>query len=221
MKKKVTLREFFTTIVSGLRLAVCRVSRIFDPRHKTKFWRVIWSIWTAVLVLFVGACCYIYWDKELRSFEVEDGRFWLSDNLYFQQVYNSDSYFFNIKENKKVLKGVYCYCCPAEGDSLAMFYSKDNKCGYFNINSGEIVLPAVYEKAWIFSDGVAMAVKDGTLHLITGKGESLATFWYSRKVQSDKEIDYVFQGWSVYCKHRGQEIRSYRQKRHMGCTCGV
>ena len=44
---------------------------------------------------------------------------------------------------------------PCEGDSLTVFCDKEGKRGYVNVNTGEIVIPAQYSKAWNFSEGLA------------------------------------------------------------------
>ena len=44
---------------------------------------------------------------------------------------------------------------PCERDSLTVFCDKEGKRGYVNVNTGEIVIPAQYSKAWNFSEGLA------------------------------------------------------------------
>ena len=44
---------------------------------------------------------------------------------------------------------------PCEGDSIVVYCDKQGQRGYVNINTGEIVIPAQYSKAWNFSEGVA------------------------------------------------------------------
>ena len=41
MRRKVTLEEFVTTILLGIWQVICYIGKIFDPRYKTKFWRVV------------------------------------------------------------------------------------------------------------------------------------------------------------------------------------
>ena len=58
--------------------------------------------------------------------------------------------------------------------------------------TGQPVIPAQYEKAWVFSEGVAWAMKDGELHLINHEGKDVvdATFPFIECIDS-------------YCFHNG------------------
>ncbi|MCR4848098.1 MAG: WG repeat-containing protein, partial [Bacteroidales bacterium] len=60
------------------------------------------------------------------------------------------------------------------GDSLSVFCSSTKgKRGYFNRFTGEVAVPAQYEKAWIFSEGMACVLDKGMLHFIDHKGQPL------------------------------------------------
>ena len=50
---------------------------------------------------------------------------------------------------------------PDYDDSLTVF-CKDNKRGFLNCYTGEIVIEPQYEAAWVFSDGLAAVKKDGS-----------------------------------------------------------
>lgn len=191
MKRIVTFEEFFSTVGLGLWQAFCYVCKAFDPRHKTKFWRVIWAVWTTMVVGFVVFACLVLWDDKCSSREYDSDKAWLSDDVYVQWVYRGDNYVYNTKTKKKTLKGLNYCCSPMGSDTLAVFF-KDGKRGYFSVNTGEVLLPAVYERAWVFSEGVAMVVKGDSLRIIDGEGNMRGCFWYSRQVQRDEGIDYVF-----------------------------
>lgn len=55
-------------------------------------------------------------------------------------------------------------------DSLAVF-AKDDKRGYFNVNTGEIIVPLTYKHAWVFSEGLAGVVQNDMVGFINTKGE--------------------------------------------------
>lgn len=50
-------------------------------------------------------------------------------------------------------------------DSLAVFI-RNGKRGFVNVYTGEVAIPAQYERAWMFSEGVGAVVKDGMLCFI-------------------------------------------------------
>ena len=56
-------------------------------------------------------------------------------------------------------------------DSLVVFRTKDHLRGYLNINTGMIIIPAQYQRAWNFSEGVAAVYKEGVVSFIDANGE--------------------------------------------------
>ena len=57
-------------------------------------------------------------------------------------------------------------------DSLVVFRSHDReKRGYINIHTGRIVIPAQYDRAWNFSEGLAAVIKEGEISFINEQGE--------------------------------------------------
>ena len=62
-------------------------------------------------------------------------------------------------------------------DSLAVF-SKDDKRGYFNVNTGEVIIEPTFKHAWIFSEGLAGVVKNDMVGFINSKGETVIDFQY-------------------------------------------
>ena len=60
-------------------------------------------------------------------------------------------------------------------DSLAVF-SSDKKRGYYNMNTGEIAIPAQYRRAWVFSEGIAAVQKNGMIGFINHEGNTVIDF---------------------------------------------
>lgn len=56
-------------------------------------------------------------------------------------------------------------------DSLVVFRTFDRLRGYLNVNTGKIVIPAQYNRAWNFSEGIAGVLKDGVVSFIKENGE--------------------------------------------------
>ena len=63
-------------------------------------------------------------------------------------------------------------------DTIGIF-KKDEKYGYYNNNTKEIVIPAIYENAWRFSNDLAGVIKNGRLGFINLKGEKVIDFHYA------------------------------------------
>lgn len=65
-------------------------------------------------------------------------------------------------------------------DSLAV-YALPNKRGYINVNTGRIVIDAEandYQKAWLFSEGLAAVMKGGKIGFINARNEVVIPFQY-------------------------------------------
>lgn len=52
------------------------------------------------------------------------------------------------------------------------------KRGYLNIYTGQIVIPAQYQKAWIFSEGLGAVMKDNAIGFINKSGRVVIPFQY-------------------------------------------
>ena len=72
-------------------------------------------------------------------------------------------------------------------DSLAVF-AKDDKRGYFNVNTGEIVVPLTYKHAWVFSEGLAGVVQNDMVGFINPKGELVIPCRYPYRGNSLSEF---------------------------------
>lgn len=65
-------------------------------------------------------------------------------------------------------------------DSLAV-YALPNRRGYINVNTGRIVIDAEandYQKAWLFSEGLAAVMKEGKIGFINARNEVVIPFQY-------------------------------------------
>ena len=76
-------------------------------------------------------------------------------------------------------------------DSLVVFRTKDRLRGYVNIRSGQIVIPAQYDRAWNFREGLAAVIQQGEISFINEQGEKAfeATFPF---YYDDDHTDYAF-----------------------------
>lgn len=105
--------------------------------------------------------------------------------------YYKGGFLYNAVTGEKTLTDINWICKSSDGDSLA-FFSADKKRGYFNRFSGELAIPAQYDKAWVFSEDVACVYKDGVLTFINHNGNAAIdrNFPYTERIDS-------------YCFHNG------------------
>lgn len=81
-------------------------------------------------------------------------------------------------------------------DTLTVF-SRKGKRGFLNVKDGRIVIEAQYDKAWVFSEGLAAVVKDGKIGFINAKNEIVLPFRYDYAYRNGWAIDYLFR--NDYC----------------------
>lgn len=94
----------------------------------------------------------------------------ISDNISYFKSYNKKGEIRDKKTGKVLIKNIDWICISEDSDSLAVYVTK-NKRGFFNIYTGKVEIPAVYDHAWLYAEGVAAVMKDSSLMFIDRKGE--------------------------------------------------
>lgn len=185
------------------------VARMFGYKAESRFGRVMWHVFftSAAIVTLVAAVKFItrgirtvkeYRDERRYERMVNDPTYlhdyenkYVSPYVIYHNDYPSYSYLYNTILGRRTETDIQWVYKSSDGDSLAC-YCKFDKRGYFNRFTGEVVVPPQYEKAWIYSEGVACVMEKGMLHFIDHKG----------KKAIDKEFPYdncIYD----YCFHNG------------------
>ena len=76
---------------------------------------------------------------------------------------------FNSLTGEKTIRNIHWIAKPEGNDSLICF-SDGKKRGYFNKNSGKVIIAPKYNHAWVFSEGLASVDDNGTIKFIDGTG---------------------------------------------------
>lgn len=158
-----------------------------------------WVLWCALcfFVFGVGVHGIYKWTRCQVGYVLHT---YIWDDMYDQYNYRyhiNDSYAFyengkhgyilNEETKEKVMKDVkWVSGLSEENDSLLCFAS-NGKRGYFNVNTGEVAIPAdTYVKAWNFSEGLAVVMtEDSLLHIINPNGSIVA----DTRMRADKDVD--------------------------------
>lgn len=167
MSNRITFKEWIGNFFKGVWQALCWVGRVFNPKYKTRFWRVIWAVITLCVVIVT--CIFVrLWCRA----EERDNSEWvhkqkISHHIAFVKPYrsNKQGYIQNINTGEVITKGVDWIAVSSDEDSLIV-YANNNKRGYINRFSGEISIPARYDKAWIFLNGVAGVAEKDSVYFI-------------------------------------------------------
>lgn len=113
----------------------------------------------------------------------------LSPDYAFCNRGNGKGYIYEKKSDKKILEGLDWIAMPEDGDSLVVF-SKDGKRGFLSRNTAKIIIPAMYDAAWSFNDGIAGVCKDDSVYFIDHSGRPIN----SRKFKRVMGHNYIYHG---------------------------
>ncbi len=180
--KKVTFKEYFATLFGGLWQAVLWIVGLFGYKDESSFGKVLKRIFafcaTILIVLFTGCMLFAFatevvYDEWIRphSKNCPWNDTHISNYVTFQTSwYHEKGRVYDENKEKVVLKDIDWVVTSDDKDSLAVF-ARNNKRGYLNRFTGEVVIPEIYSRAWIFSEGLAAVEKDGELLFIDHSGK--------------------------------------------------
>lgn len=189
MKKQISFKMWLSVFFGGIWQFI---SNIFSWKNKTPFWRVIWCVITLCIVAFTGMLGYAFYDEFYgRSHRYHDyySSSDLGSNFYFYNDGPGKSYIADKGSKKKIHKGLDWIARPEDGDSLVVF-AKDGKRGYLSRHTANIVIPAKYDAAWCFNDGVAGVCEGDSVFFIDHAGKPI----YNRKFKREKGHNYTYHG---------------------------
>lgn len=167
----------FAGLVAGGRLVWRKIRNRWKRASK---WvrRTIAVSFLLIAVAFAALIAYAIYDDM-------QGRYWYRDMDLSENV---EVYYFADDTYRVYNKSTEKYTTPridwvtdaASGDSLGV-YAVDDRRGFINTKNGEIIIDAKandYEKAWVFSEGLAAVVKDGKIGFINKSNELVIPFQF-------------------------------------------
>ena len=209
MKSNSKSNSIFASIGRGIKQAAHWVGKMFGYKAENKYARGVWYVFATSAAVFalIFTTALVFEVVDLIKDSCEDAKYermvnsptYLHDccNQYVSPyvIYHDgyQGYLYNTFQGHRTLTGVQWICKSSDGDSIAVYCTnEEHKRGYFNRFTGEEVVPAQFEKAWIFSEGVACVYDKGTLHFIDHKGKALMgkVFPYTPRIDD-------------YCFHNG------------------
>lgn len=158
------------------------VGKLFGYKAEDLYAKVVWRIiagcTAAILLVFVGLHGYVFVREVVMKDWLKVGRYngtpvletAISNDVVFQK-FGEEGYtrLFNKESGKTIMKGLDWVVVANNFDTLAVF-SKDYRRGYINRHTGEVEIPAIFTKAWVFSEGLAAVEKDNRLVFIDRNG---------------------------------------------------
>ena len=208
---------FFTVMWRGLCQAVRWLSGLFGYRRAGRLAKCVWGVFSVsmalcaailagVLLWAAGNKVYYTYRRHFGLCSVRYCRYqtMVSRDICFHNHHDGKGYVYNVRTGEKTVKNVIWIAEPLKGDSLICF-STGKKRGYFNRNTGRVVVEPRYDHAWVFSDGLAAVEENGSIHFIDGTG----------KVVIDNAMEYV-PDHEGYVFHEGYCVVDARDGIHRG-----
>ncbi len=169
------------------------IRNIFSWKNKTPFWRVIWATITLCIFVITCALMYEFYKDYKRDYRWIQNEAISAKTNFSRHEYSSDPGWISNKATGEIITpNVEWIHVSEDEDSLAVF-STNGKRGYINRYSGEVAIAPQYDRAWIFSSGVAAVAKDNKVFFIDHSGKPIndKTFAYQSR------NSYVYHG--DYC----------------------
>ena len=127
-------------------------------------------------LLFACLMCHVYYEKKFKVTYWEGHTEYVSPNIVLVHGYKGWESFEQLKDLRTGkfttprLNHIFTNQYNSE-DSLVVFRTHDRMRGYLNVNAGKIVIPAQYQRAWNFSEGIAAIYQEGLVSFINESGE--------------------------------------------------
>ena len=202
--EKVSVRMFFAVMWRGVCQALGWFLGWFGYKRDGKFAKGVWGLFatSAAVITSIIAIALVYhvgedasnWYRRRYGLCNDKDCYvntFISRDIYFHNHEDGKGYVFNIHTGEKYLKHLAWIAKPMGKDSLVCF-SNGKKRGYFSKNTGKVIVGPKYDRAWIFSDGLASVEEDGYIKFVDGTG----------KVVIDKKMAYI-PGMQGYVFHGG------------------
>lgn len=184
MKRKISFKLFFSVLWRGLCQVFLFFCRLFGIKDGCAYTRKVWLLTTgiiATLILlismvllwsFLNEVVYQKWIRPYTSNEVYICKN-ISNRIEFQEMYfNNEGRVYDNVRKKVLIKNVDWVYKSKDNDSLAVF-SQNGRRGYLSRYTGKIVIPAIYTRAWVFSEGLAAVERNGELLFIDHSGQAV------------------------------------------------
>ncbi len=176
-------------------------------KRRSKWFHITLAVAISIISIgFVSIIGYVIYDENYGRCNWNANS--LSKNVKVHAFRDNTYRVYNRSAGKYTTSKINWVLDALQNDSLSV-YAVNGKRGYINVNTGEIVISAkdnAYDKAWVFSEGLAAVMKDGKIGFINSKNEIVIPFQYDYcSKEREFGFGYVFyNGYSVMTNKEGK-----------------
>ena len=163
-----------------------------------KIWSVTWKTLTGIVLFlmvigggFLLNAYFHSWEFQHRYGSDSVDKYYPANSTTFMIEEKWGKYYRTIDAltGKKLTPKLKYIYNGRVNDTLTVFQDKKGKRGYLNAYTGQIALPAKYEHAWVFSEGLAAVTINNNLGFIDHSGNWAIA---PRFRYAGENIEYVF-----------------------------
>lgn len=167
-----------THLLVGLANWITQILGMSDESRYGKWLRrLVGTCFTLCVVLFTLAAISQFYEGLCNRFPVllqhENSDYVttrLSPNVTYYNLIQGDDGYVKTNDGKITVKSIEYLYMPKGQDSLVC-YTDGEKYGYFNMNTGQLVIKPQYAHAGMFSEGLASVDDDGWIKFIDATGK--------------------------------------------------
>ena len=136
-------------------------------RFRSKARRVLNVCWKSALLVIGIFCAIIIWlvaREQYAKHHGWDAHYWdsdLSENICVHYYRKNIVRVYDREAEKYITPRLKWVSGVPENDTLTVFCDRNDRRGFLNVKTGEIVIEGKYRYAWVFSEGLAAVVEPG------------------------------------------------------------
>jgi hypothetical protein len=159
-------------------------------KRKGLFWKIIGLISALALTgvfVFLGLKLY---DRKYGKYYSRD---YAGGNCELISYYDGQVKLYNQNTQKETTPKLDWIASVGNSDTLTVF-CKNGKRGFINLVTGKIIIHGQFDRAWIFSEGLAAILINNKLGFINTAGKMVIPFKFTYNPNSNEKIDFLFKG---------------------------
>lgn len=195
------------SVLSRMWGGVCKGFRWFSGQfgygRKGVFARIVWGVFASSAAVFMLCLAVMMVVRTYGCYS--RGQHWrygrehslnvqLAGDIYYHHANDGQGYVFDAAKKEKLLEDVQWIAPSVDDDSLVCFCD-GSKRGFFNKNTGKVVVSPAYETAWVFSQGLAGVVENGIVKFIDRHGKVVIDTKIAYR--NCRKLDFLF--YDGYC----------------------
>lgn len=138
----------------------------------TKIWSITWRVLLSLTMVAVIAFVVLLYCAYAGRHQHVDYKYYLgaSQSFFVEQTGDNKCRTVDARTGKALTPKLYKIYSGIVYDSLTVFEDKHGCRGFLNVYTGRIRIPARWEYAWVFSEGVGAVVENNRLGFIDHNG---------------------------------------------------